>query len=474
MDQCKQKTMDKIDKDQFEGFNNLSLISELTSAKVYVSKDGNSNEWSFSAPAHVMTPENSLLRGAYSASNMITLFNVMPEIFAPINEIAKRVSSLKFVLKRFEDDEIVWDNENFNKLMNRPNPLMDFRQLIWQFVAYKYLTGASFQYINKPSLASAGFESIKTMTNIPSDKVKITPDELADPYTATELKDYIKKISIKRPNGTDRDFDLNNIMLVLNPDLSNGNKVDKFRSLLSGGEAALLNLVAVYIARRQIYIKRGALGFVVSAKTDASGTVALTKNEKRDMQADFQKEYGLVGQDSIFPIASAPVDFVKTSASIQELQPFEETETDARALYAVVRVPKHLCPTKNNSTFNNVDSETKTFYTDVIIPEGEHICELYTTMFNIPGHYVAIDASGVEVLQKNKKDEAETNRTNGEVYEQRFKNGICTLNDWIIAAGGEASDVAFYNKRLYEMNDQEKSLINLNTKTSTNEVKTIE
>lgn len=461
------KTIDKLD---LSGFENMSIQNTMSSVKVHVWHDGPNHEWTFGTPDYIMSDDNSLLSGEYSSSNMIALFNVMPEIFAPVNEIASRVSSLKFVLKRFSDDEIIWDNKKFNQLFAQPNPLVDFKQHIWQAVVYEYLTGASFQYINKPELRSAKFDSIQSIINIPSDKVLIDEDENNDPYTATDIKDFIKRIYIKRKDRSDRDFNIDNVMLLLHPDLSKGNTVKRFKTLLAGAEAAIKNLIPVYIARREIYIKRGALGFIVSKKTDASGSVSLSPKEKDQMNQEFLGKYGVSGQRSLFPIASNEVDFVKTSASIAEMQPFDETATDARAIYATVRVPKHLCPTKDNSTFDNANTDMKSFYTDVIIPKGQHYAQIFTNYLQIDGHYIDIDTSGIEILQGNKKDESETNRTNGEVYKERFKNGICTLNDWIVATGGEKSSNPMYDKRLYEMNPDEVSKLkdfNLDIKQST-------
>ena len=43
------------------------------------------------------------------------------------------------------------------------------------------------------------------------------------------------------------------------------------------------NLIAVYEARNVIYVKRGGLGFIVSKKTDATGSIALTDDEKEQL-----------------------------------------------------------------------------------------------------------------------------------------------------------------------------------------------
>lgn len=435
----------------------LSHLDNVTSSKVYVTKDGNAYEWSFNAPAHVATRDNDIFDGAYSVDNLLNIFAVMPEVFAPVNEIASRVSGLKFVLKRYSDDEIIWDNKDFNRLFSSPNPISDFKNHIWQKVVFEIVTGASFQYMNTTTLK--GFKSalsnIKTITNVPTNKAIVELDKTADIYTATAINEIVKRVYVKRANGTDRDFEIERLIMSVNIDPSENNTFSCYRSWLRGATAAIRNLIPVYIARNQIYVKRGALGVLVSKKTDASGSVALTPKEKEDLQREFQRNYGITGQNSLFPIAAAEVDFVKTSADIRELEPFEETAQDARAIYATLRVPKHLCPTKENSTFNNADTDMKTFYLDVILPIGERIAQEYTTAFGLDGFYVDVDTSGVSVLEENKKDRASVNQTEGLIFEKRFKNGVCTLNDWVVATGGEKSNDPMYDKRILEMSPEE-------------------
>lgn len=454
----------EIDLSQFD-----NLVS-LGSQRIYVENTPYGHEWSFTAPAHIMEPDNELLRHTMEAlkdpKNCLVLFDVMPEIFAPVNEIATRVSDLKFVLRRFDDDEIVWDNENFNRLFAQPNPLMDFKKHLWTSVVYEIVCGGSFEYINRPALRSSGFESVKTLSNIPANEIYIEEKEDNDPYTATEIKDYIKRIYVKRKSGTDRDFDINNVMMVLNPDLSCSNKIKNFKTKLAGASAAIRNLIPVYQARNQIYVKRGALGFIVGKKKDGDGgTKALTPKEKEDLQRDYNSTYGFHSNKNMFAVSANEVDFVKTSASIQELQPFDETLHDALAIYTVLRVPKHLCPNPKNSTFNNANTDLKSFYEDVIIPMGLLRAQVYTNGLNIEGHYVDVLTSDIGILQENKKEKAETDAKNGDVQEKRFKNGVGTLNEWIVANGNEKSTDPLYDKRTGEMSEEElqrvKNFINL-------------
>lgn len=54
-------------------------------------------------------------------ANWVTLFNSVPEVAWPVNYIASRAAGAKFILKRFKDDTVVWDNQFANNLLVRPN-----------------------------------------------------------------------------------------------------------------------------------------------------------------------------------------------------------------------------------------------------------------------------------------------------------------------------------------------------------------
>ena len=54
-------------------------------------------------------------------ANFITLFNTVPEVAWPVNYIASRAAGAKYVLKKFDDDSVVWNNEAVNRILVKPN-----------------------------------------------------------------------------------------------------------------------------------------------------------------------------------------------------------------------------------------------------------------------------------------------------------------------------------------------------------------
>lgn len=430
-------------------------------------------EYSGDAPARLNRTIDNILYGPHSRQNFIQLFYTLPEIFAPVNEIASRVADACWQLRRDRDDQVVTTDENFNRLFTNPNPLMSTKQLIYQAVCYEILCGSNLQYLNIPSSLPRSYENIMTWTNIPVQRCKINK-KAVDPYTATTIEDFIS--SYETDDG--RKFDPKNVINVSNFDLISGNKVDGYISQLCGAKLAIRNLLPVYEARGVIYIKRGALGFIVSKKSDESGLVSLTPKEKQETQNEFQNTYGLSAGKHQVGVTSAPVDFIKTAMSIQELQPFDETLADALAIYSTLRVPRHLCPNKDGSTFANADADMKSFYENTIIPIANKYAQIWTNEFKIPNRKIYADFSHVGVLEENKKEKADVDKTNGIVHLQRFLSGVGTLNQWIVSTGNPVNSNPLYDKLLLDMTpdelEQVKIVVNLksignNSKTSDTE-----
>lgn len=418
-------------------------------------------EYSGDAPARLSRTIDNLLYGPYNRQNFINLFYCLPEVFAPINEIAIRVSDAVWELRRNMDDAVIYDDKDFNRLFSEPNPLMSFKQFVYQAVCYKYLTGCNLEFVNIPSTLPKTYQNVMTWSNIPTQHTTVNKKLGVDPYTATTLEDFINYYE-----STDgRKFYPEQVLNFSNHDLLTGNKIDGFISPLVGAKLAIKNLLPVYEARGVIYIKRGALGFIVSKKSDESGLISLTPREKENVQQEFQNTYGLQAGKHQVGVTSAPVDFIKTAMSIKELQPFDETEADAKAIYAVLRVPEHLCPTKDKSTYANADADMKSFYGDTIIPEANAFALKWTNFFKIPSRYIYANFSKVAILQEDQKQKAAVDQINGNVYLQRFTSGTGTLNEWIISYGGVANTNALYDKYIFDMSDEEreqvKNIINL-------------
>lgn len=450
----------------------MRSIGGSLSQPVFINQDGpNSIEWS-----HEQGRVHNLLRGFYAPQNFINLFYCVPEVFAPVNEIARRVADTCFQLKKDWNDEIDYNNATFNRIFEQPNPVMSFKDFVYQSVCYEICTGRMFQYANIPdTLGEVDFDNLLAMWNLPAHAVDVKMKYGFDVYSATDLSDLVQEYQAPAPStfGSGiRKFSPDKVVQMINTSLHEPYDFNRAAPYLQGAEKPIANLIPVYEARGNIYIKRGALGFIVSRKSDASGQIALTKNEKSELLNDFQNSYGVTNGKSPVSITNQPVDFVRTAMSIQELQPFDETLADACAIYAALRIPRHLVPSKDSSTFANADTDMKSFYSNVINPWANRYAQAWTNKFRLADkrRYIFADNSKVPEMQENKKDRAQTDSTEGQTYLVRFQNGICTLNEWRIATGNKKNANPIYDKLIFDMTPDElesvKNVINLKTPTN--------
>lgn len=382
----------------------------------------------------------SCLGGGYSEANMIALFENIPEVFAPIDAIASRVAKGKFLLKRLKTDEIVYDNKAWNRLTTQPNWRMTFQRMIYNAVVYKLTAGNRYFYSYVPSTLKPKLDNISALWMLPPQYTE--PHMRSDRpkfFAATNKADVVDFYRFTLGGDSEEfpvDLVYHDVALQLGYDLSNPLKGT---GPLRAAEMPMSNLIAVYHARNVIYVKRGALGFIVGKKEDESGTVALTKTEKQAIRDELNSDYGVTHGRDIYGVTDVPVDFVRINMSIEELRPFEETFADAAAIYGVLGVPRSFIPTKEGSTFNNVLSDERKLYVDCAIPEGMDIAQVLTTQLRLEeaGFYCDVSYDHIEALQENKKEKADVEKVKVDTNLALYEKSFITKNQFLVAIGLE-------------------------------------
>lgn len=382
----------------------------------------------------------SCLSGGYSEANMITLFETIPEVFAPIDIIASRVQNGIFQLKRFDTDEVVYDNKKWNQLTARPNWRQTWESFIYAAVVYKYVCGNRYFYSYLPSTLIKKLDNITSLWLLPPQytepKIKSNRPTI---FTATSTSDVVEYYKVSIPGESD------NIMpeLVYHDTFihfSLGNNCLKGIGPLRSDEMPISNLIAVYQARNAIYVKRGALGFIVSKKSDADGPVPLTPDEKDNLRQEMQSNYGVTGGRDVVGLTDVPVDFVRIAMSIEELQPFEETYASAAAIYGSLGVPRSFIPTKDGPTYTNGPADERKLYQDVVIKNGKEICQILNKVLGLDaiGCYADVSYDHVDVLQDDKKAKADVDKVRSETAILQYEKGLITKNQLLVAIGQES------------------------------------
>lgn len=414
----------------------------------------------------VLSMLDGLIHPTVVGNNFIELFKTIPEVFWPIDFIAKRISEAHFDLKRTKDDSIVWCNRlGADAILKQPNPIMTWREIVYQHFVYKLATGNAFFRAAMPENITPDaikFQWCSNYWSLPAHLVQVKPMEYSygvPMFGIASIEELIKgyTLDLGAYSGLTIPYyqvwhDRDGI-----PELIRGNGYLKADSRLLSQKKTIANLIAVYEARNVIYVKRGALGFVVAQKTDETGTVALDSAEKDELNRQVNSKYGVGEGKSPWAVTDIPVNFVRTNLSIQELQPFDETLEDAIKIASVFGIPAVLVPRKDQSTFSNQDTAEKSVYTSVIIPAAKRFCEALTTFLGLDqkGLYLDCDFSDVACLQVGLKESEEVKKLVNERCLSQFNNGLISINDWRAQIHEDALEGEIFDKVKFEMTPEE-------------------
>lgn len=418
----------------------------------------------------ILSMLDGLVHQSVVGNNFLEMFKTIPEVFWPIDFLAKRISEAHFDLKRVSDDSIVWCNRmGADNILKQPNPLMSWREMVYQHYVYYWTTGNAFFRASMADTITEDatiFQWCSNYWELPAHLVQVKPQQYSFgvPLFGVATKEEMIK-------GYTLDLGAYSTLIIPHyqiwhdrdglPQLQSGAGFLKANSRLLSVKKPIANLLAVYEARNVIYLKRGALGFIVSQKEDKAGTAALEPDEKDALRKEIDSKYGVGEGKSPYGITDVPISFVRTNLSISELQPFEETLEDAVKIAGVFGIPSVLVPRKDQSTFSNQDAAEKSVYTSVIIPTAKRFCENLTQFLGLEkkGFYIDCDFSDVACLQVGLKESEEVKKLVSERCLGEFNNGLISINDWRSQIHESALEGEMFNKTKFEMTDTELALV---------------
>jgi hypothetical protein len=381
-----------------------------------------------------------------SCRNYITLFSEIAELQFPIRAIIERALKAEFTLKYYDSDETEWHNDAIKKFLSQPNEIDTFHEFLSKIIAYYLVTGNAYIYSNSPSLVSSKIERWNRTDDyyvLPTDKTEIVYQDRQKLFQGAALSDIIKNYTLS--TGTSRiEFSPENVLNIRDLKLSFDNRTLEGGSRIDSLKYPVSNIIAAYEARNAIFVKRGALGMIVSRKTDAEGSVPMRKSEKDQINRELHR-HGFTGDKDLVPISDIPVDFVNFGVSIRDLEAFRETFEDAKTIAAAYNIPAILVPGNQSTAYDRaITTAEKAVYQNMVIPLTNRIMESLNSWLGLINNrnkndmYLYADFSKIECLQEDKKFNAEVGRINSETAIKQYKEGFITYNQALIDMGKEA------------------------------------
>jgi hypothetical protein len=390
-----------------------------------------------------------------------------PIVQAIINIKAEAFANIKFSVKDLKTDEI-FPLEKYEKdkgklaaLLSRPNPLQSTYEWLMQHKVNNEVFGNAYVYASLPVGWKNKFtyEDINVMNNLFS--YKVTPVLTGKWLEATSLEEIVKEYIFLDMNGRELRFPTNTVFHSNNVNIQLDAHFTEGKSKLIALRSPISNIDKAYESRNVLINRRGALGILTSEKKDeAMGNIALSPEEKKEVQDDYKK-YGLMEDQHNLLISPQPLKYQKMAMSVKELMLFEEVESDAIAVANSFGVPELLAKYYlKGGTFSNLDASEKRLYDSTIIPESKDFMVGLNNFFKTKE--LGIELLGtydhLNILQINKKEEAETQKTKQETALSAFKIGAITYNNYL-AAFDMPNDAVFGELRIWDLNESQRSAI---------------
>jgi hypothetical protein len=332
------------------------------------------------------------------------------EIFIPIDAIAERVSKIEYRVFNKNTDKEVDLPKALTDLINRPNPINSFSELVYQIQFSELASGGSYVVSKMPS--SFKTKSYDRIVNI----WVLNPDcteanvlrSIPDPLMVRDLSELIK------------DYKTHWLVdLYLDPSEVNFNTISRLDSSLNpispleSVERNINNLLAVYSARYNVYEKNGVAGIVYK---DTNNNTNLEEQinpvTRQEVLDDIQSREGITGDRNFTGISRFKLGFIDTLGKIKDLEPFKETYADTIVIGGAYGVDKELLPKEDSTTFTNKKDAEKNLYVNTIIPYSYDIAKTLTKVFYLPMDWEFRPIlDNIEILNDNRLDSVTADKT---------------------------------------------------------------
>lgn len=256
------------------------------------------------------------------------------------------------------------DDNPISRLMETPNPQMEFADLIENWVGFQMLTGEVMTYASRRTTGDKG--SIMYIYPVAPQIMEAVPggDEFTGGIKGWKISLDPEAFFPAKDIGFRKNF---------NPDRSAKGSHLRGMSPLKVAARPVKASNKGYDALLTILDKLGALGLLSlkESKPGFSETMAKQMEKRYKAKSTGSKNFG----DIVFSDVSW--EWVKIGMNVSEMQIPEMSKFSLQKLCSVWHVP-YLLFTEDSATYNNMDKATKSLYTNAVFP----IMDVIKSMLN--------------------------------------------------------------------------------------------
>jgi len=343
-----------------------------------------------------------------SSNELLNAYDEIPDIKILIDKLTNLFIKFKYKHLKKQGSELIDISEDSPLIdkLNNPNAFQGGIEWIKQLYTYWQVFGNCVTIGNWPVSGTEGdYNRIETLYNLPFDKLKFELNQ--NFFQFEDIRDILKFVKLNIDNEIKENYIPDEIMHINDVNIKWDKKTGYFlgKSKLSAQRDSVTNLGIGYEMKNVIWYKRGALG-ILSPDGKSEYSMPLLDDDRKDLQRQFQENYGITYEKFQYIITKSPLKFVQMGGRLRELMLYEGLEDDRKLLCAAYSFPFLLYMQDDSSTFSNFDIATQNAYQDKIIPDWILYQNALNNFFKLKekNEKIIIDYSDISVLQEDQKE----------------------------------------------------------------------
>jgi len=367
---------------------------------------GNQNTYTFQKVGNT-TPD------WINTTNYFLLYQTIPELQAVINRYSNMVASAKPKIVDSKGVEIENNSHYIFNLINRPNAMQSWKDFIFFLAINDCVTN------NIVALPNKGTFETFSLTPIAYNNVKIKATNKS--FKQISIKGIIEEFQIALDESNNfTPFKPNEVIYISRPD---GINLFDTTSRIENLKYPISNIAKSYAKRNVILRNMFALGILSSDNNDGISSIPLGSTEKEEMQKDLMRR----NKGKVI-ITDKNMKWSPMSYPTKDLMLFEELTADKAAIIDAFGLNVNMFAPidSKGQTFSNVEMGEKQAYRSTIIPDTIGLYNELNRQLGLDkqGMFLTPDFSHIDVLAKDKEQEANTLLKNSQAIKSIQESGV--------------------------------------------------
>lgn len=345
-----------------------------------------------------------------------------------VNRLSSSMANGKWWITDKNNNDVSGKYPDLTRLLKKPNPLQTRTELIKQADTYRSLYGVTFIWAVIPG----GFNSTldaAALWAINPERIEPVYKKGKIFYYSQNIEDIIEKYVITVGSETIT-VSPKEILCIKDTSLDSLSENAECPSRLKGLEYEVRNIIQAQEAIYALNKDRGAQGIITNKSKDSSGNFPLSPEEKKQLQDEYKKQYGLSYKQAKIIISDADLSWLQMSFNVKDLMLFEGIKQNIESISDAFNYPFELLANQKGTTYANRSEAIKYLYQDNVIPAANIYAEKFTEFFGLEDAIVEIDFSHVEYLREAEKEKAEALLKMNQALQIPYKLKVITREEY--------------------------------------------